>query len=444
MNFENIAFFGAVFFAGWIAYLLRKDYTERVRRILSLDDELKTKNQELTKAREENIQLTHQIESQKNYFVEEKKHTEEKLIFLTQAQEQLKNAFKAVSSDVLRESQRSFFEVAKEIFQKQEASMEVKLSKKEGAIGELVKPLKESLEKVDFKIAELEKARIGAYVGVTEQLKALSSAQIQLQQEASNLSKALRLPSTRGTWGEMQLKRVIELAGMVEYCDFETQVTLENDVRKIRPDVVIKLPNLRSIVIDAKAPLQAYLEAVESKDSAIRDQRLKEHAKHLRKHLSTLGEKSYWEQFQRAPEFVVLFLPAESFFGMALEHDPSLIEFGVEKQVLVATPTTLIALLKAVACGWREELVQEHAEYISNLGRQLYDRLHTLVEHFQKLKRSLDSAVDSYNKVTACFEGRVLVAARKFQEVGVGKHDLALEELGPVEKIARDLIEEKL
>jgi DNA recombination protein RmuC len=360
-----------------------------------------------------------------------------------QAQEQLKNAFKAVSSDVLRESQRSFFEVAKEIFQKQEALMEGKLSKKEGVISEMVKPLKESLEKVDGKIAELEKARVGAYVGITEQLKALSASQIQLQQEASYLSKALRLPSARGAWGEMQLRRVIELAGMVEYCDFETQVTMEHNERKIRPDVVIKLPNLRSIVIDAKAPLQAYLEAVEMHDASLRDQRLQEHAKHLRKHLSILGEKSYWEQFQRAPEFVVLFLPAESFFSMALEQDPSLIEFGVERQVLVATPTTLIALLKAVACGWREELIQEHAEYISNLGRQLYDRLQTLIEHFQKLKRALDTTVDSYNKVTACFEGRVLVAARRFQEVGVGTQQPAFDELEPVEKLARDLIEDK-
>jgi DNA recombination protein RmuC len=263
--------------------------------------------------------------------------------------------------------------------------------------------------------------------------------QTALHTETSNLVKALRTPNVRGKWGELQLKRVVEMAGMVEHCDFLTQVTESHDDGNIRPDLIVQLPNQRTIIVDAKAPLQAYLEAIESSDEVHRARHLKDHSRQLRKHLTQLGDKAYYEQFQHAPEFVVLFLPSESIFYVALEHDPSLIEYGVDRNVLLATPTTLIALLRAVALGFREEVVAEHAMRISELGKSLYDRLLTMVDHLQKLKRSLDTSCDAYNKVAGCFEGRVLVAARRFQEMGVSDTKAELETPAPIEKLTRSI-----
>lgn len=412
-----------------VACLFFYVYREKVTK---LSAQLALKVEELQEAKLQNMELKIRLE-------EEKKRAEEKIVLLNQAEEAMKASFKALSSDALRTNQTMFFELAKETFDKYQVGIHGHLKEKEGAIDRLVKPLRESLEKVDHKIHELEKIRIGAYSSITEQLKTLSSTQVQLHSETANLVKALRMPNVRGRWGELQLKRVVEMAGMVEHCDFLTQVSEDTEERRIRPDLIVTLPNDRLIIVDAKTPLQAYLEAIESPDEAYRQKMLKEHAKQLRKHLTQLGEKAYFEDFPKTPEFVVLFLPSESIFYMALEHDPSLIEYGVDKKVLLATPTTLIALLQAVAYGWREEVVAEHAARISELGRTLYDRLLTMVEHFQKLKRSLDSSCDAYNKISGCFEGRVLVAARKFQEMGVCATKEELESLEPIDKITRVL-----
>jgi len=395
-----------------------------------LEEELNSKAAASQTILLENRALTVQLE-------EEKKKSDEKMRTLLQAQEEMRATFKALSSDTLRANQSSFFELAKETFEKYQSGLNVHLVQKEKAIDGMMKPLRESLEKVDVKIQELEKSRHGAYVGVTEQLKAMQSAQVQLQSETANLVRALRTPNVRGKWGEMQLKRVVEMAGMVEYCDFATQTSQDTLDGKIRPDLLIRLPNARTIIVDAKAPLMAYLEACELPDEALKAQKLKEHAKQLKKHLTQLGDKAYFEDFERTPEFVVLFLPGESFFAAALEHDPSLIEYGVDKKVLLATPTTLIALLRAVAFGWQEKIVAEHAEKISELGKTLYERLLTMVEHFQKLKRALDTTTEAYNKVVGCFESRVLVSARHFQEMGVADNKKELEEIGPVEKLTR-------
>jgi DNA recombination protein RmuC len=389
---------------------------------------LEVREKESRELHQENAVLTVKLE-------EEKKKREE----LLRVEEVMKTTFKAVSSDALRLTQTSFFELAKETFDKYQTGMKQELTQKELAIDTLLKPLKESLEKVDVKIQELEKSRVGAYSGVTEQLKTMHVTQMQLEIQTATLVKALRTPNVRGKWGELQLRRVVEMAGMVEHCDFETQETFDTADGKIRPDLIVKLPNSRTIIVDAKAPLQAYLEAIEAQDDNERALKFKEHAKQLRKHLMQLGEKAYWEEFSRAPEFVVLFLPGESFFAVALDHDPSLIEFGVDKKVLIATPTTLIALLRAVAYGFREAVVAEHAERISELGKSLYDRLLTMVEHFQKLKRALDTSTEAYNKVVGCFEGRVLVAARRFQDMGVSQEKPELEELELQEKITRSI-----
>lgn len=371
---------------------------------------------------------------------EEKKKTQEKIELLHQTQEQLKGYFKSISHDALRDQQRVFFELAKQTFESYKNGISSDAKEKQQAIEQLVKPLHDSLSKVDTSLQALEKARLVAYAGVAEQLKHLASSHTQLQTETANLVKALRMPHVRGRWGELQLKRVVEMAGMLEHCDFTSQQTFSDQEARLRPDLVIKLPNARSIIVDSKAPLAAYLEAIEAPDDQKKMEYMGDHARQIRRHIGQLAEKGYWESVSQTPEFVVMFLPGEAFFSAALEQDPSLIEYGVDKKVIIATPTTLIALLRSVAYGWQEKAIAEHAEYISDLAKSLYERLSTLIAHFKKLKRSLDATNEAYNEVIGSFEGRVLVAARRFKELKVveGKPDLEL--LQPVEKTTRDIL----
>ncbi len=362
---------------------------------------------------------------------------QDRLASFEEARARMEESFKALSADALRASQEGFLHLAGATFEKFQAQTEGKLAQREQAVKALVEPIGKSLDGVRSKIDELEKTRAEAYGSLTNQVKSMVVSQDLLRTEAGNLVKALRAPQTRGRWGEMQLKRVVEMAGMLEYCDFEQQVSAAIDEGRLRPDLIVRLPGGKRVVVDAKAPLQAYLDATESTDDTARHDFLMAHARQLRDHLTKLGNKSYWQQFEPSPEFVVMFLPGESFFSAALEKQPGLIEEGVKQSVIVATPTTLIALLRAVSYGWRQESLAENAQAIAKLGRELYERVGKFADHFGKVGRQLTSAVTSYNEAVGTLETRVLPSARRFRDLRAGDGKIA--PLEGVQQTARGL-----
>ena len=365
---------------------------------------------------------------------------EERARMMGDTKQALENAFKSLSADALKDNNAAFLNLAKASLGEFQQVAKGDLEKRQQAIDALVGPVKESLEKVDQKIHALERVREQAYGEIRQQFTQMAEAQVQLRQETANLVKALRQPHVRGRWGEVQLRRVVEMAGMLNHCDFVEQETLFDDEGKmLRPDMVVRLPGGRTIVVDAKAPISAYLDAHEASDDEVRRAKIREHAQLVRTHLQALSKKSYWEQFDSTPECVVMFIPGEAFCSAALEADPELLDNAFGMNVIIASPASLMALLKAAAFGWRQESIAENARAISQLGQELHKRIGDVANRMERLGRSLESATTAYNEAVGSFESRLSVPARRFRELGATSQDANIVELRAIEGGARRL-----
>ena len=437
-------------FVGWLITWLaagsaKSSLIERIkaeeRRAAEIEARLATTTQESERHESEAQTYRNQLSEMTTRHEAGREAALEKQAILERAEEKLSDTFKALSADALRGASAQFLHLAKSTLALQTEEAKGDIEKRKTAIESLVKPVAESLGKFELRIGEIEKLREGAYSELKEQVRALGEGQLGLQKETASLVKALRQPTGRGQWGEMQLRRVVELAGMQEHCDFTLQTnTTTDEGKRLRPDLIVKLPGEKTIVVDSKTPMDAYLNALEATEDAERERFLHQHAAQVRTHIQQLSSKKYTDQFEDSPEFTVLFLPSESFFSAALHSDPGLIERGVDHGVILATPTTLIALLKAVAYGWRQESLALNAKEISALGRTMHERLGKLADHFSKLGNSLNSAVDHYNRAIGSYETRVMSTARKFEELKAAPENATLPDLAGIDKTTRPLL----
>jgi len=386
---------------------------------------------ELAAVVEERARLEARLEAERLGF-------HERLAAYQDAEQRLERAFQALSAASLDASTRRFLDLAAERFDALRGAAQHDLAERQQHIQAVLDPMRAALDKVEQTLSAVEAARQQDRGQLSTQLAGLAEGQKGLEAETRRLVQALRAPQVRGRWGEIQLRRVVELAGMEEHCDFEVQQTVAADSTSLRPDLIITLPGGRSVVVDAKAPLMAYLDAIEAADPGARDARLRDHAAQVRAHVTKLGGKTYWDHVPESADFVVLFLPGEAFFSAALQHDPGLLEYGVERKVFLAGPVTLLALLRTAAHGWTQEKLAAHAEEISALGKDLYERLCTMFDHLDELRKRLDSAVQAHNAAIGSLESRVLPAARRFTELGIVSAK-ELPEPGPVDHRPRRL-----
>ncbi len=375
--------------------------------------------------------LNNQLQAQENTQIERE-------AALELATSRLTATFSELASKSLQTNSENFLLLAQQNLGAQHEKAKSELSAREQAVENLVKPIREALQKSQQQISELEKARSEAYGSISAQLETMQLGQKSLTQETQNLVNALRRPQVRGRWGEITLRRLVELAGMVEHCDFQEQVHSTSDDKIFRPDMIVRMPDKRELVVDVKTPLDAYLEAVEAKDDAQRKAGLERHARNLREHIRQLSSKSYWAQFSTSPEFVILFIPGDQFLSAALNEDPDLIENALSKQIILATPTSFVALLKAVAYGWRQYAVADNAKEIQRLAEDLYSRLATFSGHMNKVGKQLASSVENFNKAVGSLERNVLPGARKFIDLGIhAKKDI--EPIDALEALPRTM-----
>jgi DNA recombination protein RmuC len=414
--------------AGLVYLLLRASQKQAESALMSAEDDLQYVRRESASAKESLARVEAQREA-------ELKAAAEKLALLEEAKTNLQDSFKALSSEALSKNNESFLNLAKTTLEKYQEGAKGDLEKRQQAINKTVEPVGEALKVFNDRVSQIEARRTETDASLQQQLKQLAESQLQLSRTTGSLVQALRAPQVRGQWGEMQLRRTVEMAGMINYCDFEEQASVETDEgQRQRPDMLIRLPNERVVVVDSKVPLAAYLDALQSEDPDHQKERMVAHARHIRDHIKGLSAKSYWAQFDNAPEFVVLFIPNETIFSAALEQDPQLIELGVLNKVILATPTTLIALLKAIAYGWQQEAVAREAKEIAALGKELYERIGVVAGHFAKVGKSLGQSVEHYNKAVNSVESRLLVTAKKFEALDSASAD-ALPEVKGIEKL---------
>ena len=421
----------------------RERLAGREEQLVALRAEREALAGELADLRARESELRSRLAESETRLGEERERAVEKLALLGEAEKKLTDAFQSLAGRALESNAESFLRLARQSFETLQAAAQGDLEQRRQAIDALVAPMREQLVSYEQGVRELERARQEAYGSITEQVKSLLSTQQRLETETGNLVKALRAPQVRGRWGEMQLKRAVEFAGLVDRVDFFEQESSDTEAGRQRPDMVVKLPGGKSIVIDAKAPLDAYLSALEARDEDERHRLLVEHARQVRDHVKKLSAKAYWEQFENTPDFVVLFLPGEIFFSAALEHDPELIEEAFRQSVVLATPTTLVALLKSVAYGWRQEDLATNARRIAEEARILYDRVRVFGEHLDRVGKGLDAAVRAHNEAAGSFSLRVLPQGRRLEELALGPDkaieapravDTARRELGPGEE----------
>jgi DNA recombination protein RmuC len=416
-----VAVVGAVVGAAGILLWRRGQAASAAGRIGELEAQLVAAREQAMRAGVQAAELERDVETLREQLLETAQRSavyEERARLLGDTKQAIENSFRSLSAEALKGNNESFLDLAR---------------------SNLLNPVKESLGKVDEKIAQLESARQQAYGEIRQQFATMAEVQAQLRAETANLVKALRQPHVRGRWGEIQLRRVVEMAGMMKHCDFVEQESAGGEDGKLRPDLIVKLPGNRQIIVDAKAPITAYMEAHEATTDELRKAKMQVHSQLMGRHVESLARKSYWDSFDPTPELVVMFIPGEAFYSAALEADPELLDRAFGQNVIIASPATLMALLKAASYGWRQESIADNAREISQLGQELHTRLSTMAEHFAKMGKGLDTARDSYNAAMASFESRVLVSARKFKELGAASQEAEIIELRAVEGGVRQL-----